>query len=405
MPKFFAAGGITGPPLSGPAGLLEQSGLDTATHTIVSGNVVYIVDEDTVDRTEAESIATAKVFGVSEGTASTITTAGIVTINFTTDGGQPNEGDFVYVALASADTNTGEGKATASPPTSGISAIIGVCKDNANYAASKTCEVFLDVKAPIEIVFDPLSITGLELWLDANDTGTLFKNIGKTQLANVDSDQVAIWSDKSGNNIDFIQATGVRQPLFRTGIINGLPTVKGDGINDRLVAGDIASLEDDNFTVFILYLPPIVAASQDTILAIQHNTGTDRSGHSHEIDGFEPCWRIEGIGAAIVVSGVTPPNNVALMQTDRKSGTTGTIYLDGVLKNTNMSMPASIDYSDAGGPGGEKKTVVLANASGPTAFANFCEFHIGEILLYNTSLVTANQVAVENYLRNKWGTP
>ena len=45
----------------------------------------------------------------------------------------------------------------------------------------------------------PTDIAGLQLWLDASDSTTLFQNSDGTTPAIADSDPIGYWGDKSGN--------------------------------------------------------------------------------------------------------------------------------------------------------------------------------------------------------------
>lgn len=66
----------------------------------------------------------------------------------------------------------------------------------------------------------PLPTSGLILHLDADDlSGTLS-----------DGDPVATWPDQSGLGNDAAQATAANRPVFKTGIINGLPAIRFGGL-------------------------------------------------------------------------------------------------------------------------------------------------------------------------------
>lgn len=76
------------------------------------------------------------------------------------------------------------------------------------------------------VSFLPTDIADLRVWLKA----------GRITGLN-DGDAVATWSDLSGNGNDATQATGAKQPLYQTNIVNGEPIVRGDGVNDILDFG------------------------------------------------------------------------------------------------------------------------------------------------------------------------
>ena len=69
--------------------------------------------------------------------------------------------------------------------------------------------------------FSPINISGLIAWWDADQI---------TGLA--DGEAVTTWTDASGAGANITQATANRKPLYKTGVINGLPTVRFDGLND-----------------------------------------------------------------------------------------------------------------------------------------------------------------------------
>jgi hypothetical protein len=89
--------------------------------------------------------ATSQLVGAFEGVAGQITFAGVISdAKFTTAGGQPLIGAYVYLAASTDDGNTGAGKLTASLPAAGaVVQRAGICIDNATYAATKTCKIFL----------------------------------------------------------------------------------------------------------------------------------------------------------------------------------------------------------------------------------------------------------------------
>lgn len=69
--------------------------------------------------------------------------------------------------------------------------------------------------------FTPKSISGLALWLDASDLGTITKD---------GSNYVSEWRDKSGNAKHFTQATGGAQPLWGSNLVTFDGT--GDFLNN-----------------------------------------------------------------------------------------------------------------------------------------------------------------------------
>ncbi len=113
--------------------------------------------------------------------------------------------------------------------------------------------------------FLPSNIAGLQLWLDANDVSTLFQDAAKTIPAG-DGDVVGAWADKSGQGNDATQTVTADKPALQTGIVNGLPVIRGDGTDDDL---DI-SVTFTNESIFVV-CKNSVPAQVGTIIAQSGN--------------------------------------------------------------------------------------------------------------------------------------
>ena len=129
---------------------LVVTGLTTT--GLADGDFGYVSAANTMTKTDADAEASSYCFGANEGTAGSMTVGGIIdAAKFTTDGGSPTNGAPVYLALGTADTGAGAGKLTAIAPTAvgDFVAEVGICLDNSNWAASKTCKVLLQPKVVV----------------------------------------------------------------------------------------------------------------------------------------------------------------------------------------------------------------------------------------------------------------
>lgn len=101
----------------------------------------------------------------------------------------------------------------------------------------------------------------LVLWLDANDTTTLFQNSDGTNPVTADDQSVSYWADKSGENNDAV--VEVNPATFNSdaaNLINGNNTLKFDSVNG--VEGsvfktplDITRDATEDVTIFTVYRP------------------------------------------------------------------------------------------------------------------------------------------------------
>src|SRR5436190_706186 len=89
------------------------------------------------------------------------------------------------------------------------------------------------------------------------------------------------WTDSSGNGHTLTQATSTKRPLFKTGIFNGFPAIRFDGIDDFL---DIAS--------------PSTVGAPNTIMYLLTMLGNDRFLFSGSAAGIDYWFKLNWFGAS-----------------------------------------------------------------------------------------------------------
>lgn len=157
-----------------------------------------------------------------------------VILNFTADGGEPTNGAPVYLASSQDDTNTGRGKATATPPSTSMPAlplwtqnlvIVGICVDNTNYAADGTCVVHLLTPAVPNYVVPADETYNLHRVTATGDSDDNFTNATEGDWGDGES-IMAIFS---------VDQTAV-------GDVNGYVVLGSDGVNFWGIGGSVAIL-------------------------------------------------------------------------------------------------------------------------------------------------------------------
>ncbi len=225
--------------------------------------------------------------------------------------------------------------------------------------------------------FVPTDIAGLQLWLDASDTASI------THTAN----SVSQWNDKSGNSRHATQGTATNQPTTNTTTINSLNAISFDGSNDRLVMNSgIHSITGGQNTAFIVIdsenrvdlrniVRGRVTTDADERFGISTNSGTTfvaRNGTSNATDAL-----------------------------------TGAITDNYILVNHASSvLNAYVNGGVAGGGGGFSSGACDQMVIGGYSATNDAQAYagrIGEIIMYNSALSTADLNRVGNYLATKWG--
>lgn len=86
----------------------------------------------------------------------------------------------------------------------------------------------------------PMAIGDLLMWTDSIEISGVS-----------DTDPLPQWDDLSGNDNHAKEAAN--PPTYRTGIVNGYPVVRFDGVNDRLITdGNVLSGNDADFTIYFV---------------------------------------------------------------------------------------------------------------------------------------------------------
>jgi len=251
--------------------------------------------------------------------------------------------------------------------------------------------------------FNPLSISGLQLWLDASAPETLFDATSGGSLVAADGG-VARWEDKSGNGRHATQATSGNRPLRKTGVQNGRGVLRFDGANDSLATPAFhISAANGYCTAFIVAATASIAETASALhFVCQDNSSIPprtfqlfrRNGDKLQSVWFNNFSETSALGVVEVsisantffCGSVSVGDSVAM----RKNG---------ILGATFLSAPTtSIDRR-----GGALFIGARTNQIDESSALDFVQGDICEIIIYNSALSATDREAVENYLIAKWG--
>lgn len=210
-------------------------------------------------------------------------------------------------------------------------------------------------------------ITGLKLWVDAS------------MIPQADSSAVTQWNDLSGNGFHATQGTSAKQPTLKTNILNGLPIVRFDGVDDFL-----AHTYDNNsqpFTCFAIAKRSAGPVAYQNIIQAGNPLITARLLSSANWGAYftadkPSSYSIDGV--------FTIMSLVCRSNTDIDFVTNGTLE------------------ASAGGAwfyGAARKAI----GAGTNTGADYLTGDIAEILVYNRALSTSERRRIEKYLSIKWG--
>lgn len=227
--------------------------------------------------------------------------------------------------------------------------------------------------------FNPRSISGLALWLDAADSSQITTDTG-----------VSVWRDKSGNGRNATQSTGGKQPV-RTSTINGRSVITFQGTDDTMTIANVADFNATSQTV-------IVVARQ----ASAANQALFYKASASSVAGVIMRYR----------AGAT-------MWLYQKNDSSGESLSTTANTNTNANVYTAIlePSNQAGFVNGAAPSPGLATNTVTTTYDDTGAFWIGsrrdigeylagdvcEILHWPRALLTAERQLVERYLGRKWG--
>lgn len=236
----------------------------------------------------------------------------------------------------------------------------------------------LPVSAPLK--YNPT------VWLDATDATTI-TSIGGA---------VSQWSDKSGYGYNAAQGTALSQPVTGSSTINGRNAINFDS-NTFMVSTLSTAITSSSLTCFVVVKRTGVIMDASPIEGIN-------TGQVYDYNNAESAVLFgEGAGAVIqpyrnnatLSTAVHPGNAVSYIASNVFNGTTETTYLNGVA-----SSPV-----DSTGSFNINRLLLAARyfSSAPVTAGLGYNGCVGEVLVYNYALTTAQRQDVEAYLSSKWG--
>ena len=263
--------------------------------------------------------------------------------------------------------------------------------------------------------FSPQNIPGLNMWLDASDTNTMFTDGAATTPVSTNGASIAAWKDKSFNGYLFTQATGAAQPTYTTNGQNGLSVSSWNGsqyLQSSTVIPFYTSAASGGS--FFVVFQATSTATQRFLMYYQNQNDGDYCGTSTELGyttgaGTPGSFGIHnGCGNAAVALSQLTANTYVLMNLNLASTgndpTNTTIFKNG--SSQAVQSDGSGFYSAGSYPSGNNERYLMIGARNMYGYSGAESIHSGtiaEMLWFNSPVTTAQQQQIEGYLANKWG--
>jgi hypothetical protein len=227
--------------------------------------------------------------------------------------------------------------------------------------------------------FDPRSIANIFYWLDATDTSSLRTNSDGTGSVTASGDLVGNWQNIAGTSgVTTSQATTNNRPQYQAAGINGKPAL--------LFNAASATTQFDQTFPNLLDHTICCAVKADQINNVRGLIGGVGVPRSYSLQIRFSNW-YGSPGANPVDSGIAASTSPVVIIWAQ----------DATVSNLRVnSASASLAY---GRSGSASTTQII----GQSAFSEFWNGYIGEIIRYSRVLSQAEQDAVRLYLGKKWG--
>ncbi len=241
----------------------------------------------------------------------------------------------------------------------------------------------------------PTDFSDLVLWLDANDSATLFNDTACTNTITADTD-VQCWQDKSGNNNHVTQATAAT-PTYRLNQQNAMPTLEFNvnaGNDDRLSTTTAGQITANNaYTKFVVFAYDNLTTSNNLISSAT-STGTAFWGSNAPNNGRLHVWNLNG--TATNPGHLSSPTQLTIGQ-----------YYIGATRYDNIAADGNLSVLNIDGNQVASDDTVQNHSAQVISIGNHndnsgLDGRIAEAIVYNRALTDLEIDCVEAYLGHKW---
>lgn len=231
--------------------------------------------------------------------------------------------------------------------------------------------------------FTPTQIPNLQAWFDASNP------LGVTQTAGA----VSAWNDLSGNKNTVSQATPALEPLFAAAGINNLGTLTFNG--KPYLVGSNASFSSNLF-------------NESTVFVVSNQANSTQSSSVAWAGAYysSPRWNLRLSENGVSNFDFNNYGTGRLSPHDVPNGPAVWTAAGSVSNKSQVVRKDGNTLSSSGGPGSSATgayPLAIGAMISKTAATYRYNGQLGEILMFNRFLSSAETTQVEGYLACKWG--
>ena len=239
--------------------------------------------------------------------------------------------------------------------------------------------------------FNPKSISGLDLWLDAADGNTLFDATSGGNIVSTNGSAVKRWEDKSGNSKHATEATA--PPILAVAEKNGFNAL--DFAPSKFLTCSFTSKTFTSQTVFVVlkFSTSVGTFGRAFTQSILNDNYFAIAGHHIPVIRTASLSEISTFTGNANQSTVAASNGVWYIARTRHSGSAVTMKLNSTEgASFSHTLNRGFEIYRIGG-------AYVAPSGGALSFWNSL---ISEVIVYDKSLTNSESDLVTNYLNTKW---
>ena len=241
--------------------------------------------------------------------------------------------------------------------------------------------------------FNPNKISGLIMWLDANDSTSFFDETSGGNNVTTDGGSIARWRDKSTSGKDFKQATSGNRPILKIATQNGRNSVRFDAIDDFMeMDATFSGLTAATYFIVLKIAvdpPTVESKTGHPIMFIYNDIRNGGASHYTYLDGN--IYDTSMTTSRKTVGNPSP--NLTNFHLYNVSATSNSWTAR--LNKTQLFTTATNTFSQ------EERTI--GRSVGSNAVFYYFNGDISELIVYNSVLSANDRTSIENYLYQKWG--
>jgi len=186
-------------------------------------------------------------------------------------------------------------------------------------------------------LFDPLSIPGCCLWLDAADRTTLFSDFAGTLPVSTGSQRLSYWKDKSSSNNHATNTTSTPTVTYES--LNSLPTVSFAGSNFLNLTSTSLPNGGTNASYFFVCR----TTNTGVYVFFSHGPATAQQAQTPQFYFNTGQIYADTYGSNAIYDNSTQTNNYLTLSFTRASNLSGWLHGSSFIGSNNSALSVNTD--------------------------------------------------------------